>query len=156
MEWWNQAHEDLCETVTLILLFYIGSSVIEPEAIQDMTKHLMGMANAISKYVYNFWPNNKAFSKRDSYQMYCKIHVSTNVFGEDLQQMNEDLKGVLNKVLVSSRFFNALTHKLLPGFQHLIATWIGTGFPCGLLRNVLHSRPVPVTTLSQIWIKQCF
>jgi hypothetical protein len=99
-EWWNQAHEDLCEMVSLILLFYICSSVIEPEPVRDVMKHLTGTANTISKYVYNFGPNNKAFSKGDSYQMYCKIWVGTNLFSKALQQMIEDLKGVSNKVLV--------------------------------------------------------
>jgi hypothetical protein len=104
--------------VSLILLFYIGSSSIEPEAIRDVMKHLMGTANANSKYVYNFWPNNKAFSKGDSYKMYCKICVGTNIFGEDLQQMIEDLKGVLNKVSVFK--------SVLQCFNTQVVAWIST------------------------------
>jgi hypothetical protein len=131
-EWWNQVHEDLCETVSLILLFYIGSSIIEPEAIHDMTKH------TISKYVYNFWPNNKAFSKGYSYQMYCKIWVSTNVLGRICNRWLRTLRESQTRSQCSSWSFNTLTHKLMPGFWHLIITWIRTGFPRGWLRNVLH------------------
>jgi hypothetical protein len=61
---------------------------------------LKGRADIISKHVFNFWPNNKAFSKGNEYQLYCKICIGTNVFGEDLQQLIKDLRGVSSKVSV--------------------------------------------------------
>jgi hypothetical protein len=98
-EWFEQAREDLGDT-SLILLSYSRSSTKEPEAMRDVSKFLKGMANTISKHVFNFQPNNKAFSKGNEYQLYCKICIGTNVFGEDLQQLIEDLRGVSSRVAV--------------------------------------------------------
>jgi hypothetical protein len=99
-EWFEQAREDLGDNVSLILLSYSKSSTKEPEAMRDVSKFLKGMANTISKHVFNFQPNNKAFSKGNEYQLYCKIRIGTNIFGEDLQQLIEDLCGVSSRVAV--------------------------------------------------------
>jgi hypothetical protein len=99
-EWFKQAHEDLGETVTLVLFSYIRSSLLEPEAIQDVKKHLKGTANTINKHIFNFCPYNQASSKGKDYQLYTKIQAGTNIFGKDFQQMIDNLKGVSSKVLV--------------------------------------------------------
>jgi hypothetical protein len=72
-EWFEQSHEDLGEMVTLVLLSYVRSSSSEPEAIQDVKKHLKGTANNIKKHIFNFRPNNQASSKGKDYQLYTKI-----------------------------------------------------------------------------------
>jgi hypothetical protein len=98
-EWFEHAREDL-DNIPLILLSYSRSSTKEPEAMRDVSMFLKGTANTISKHVFNFRPNNKAFSKGNEYQLYCKICIRTNVFGEDLQQLIEDLRGVSSRVTV--------------------------------------------------------
>jgi hypothetical protein len=100
MEWFEQAREDLGDNVLLILLSYSKSSSKEPKVMRDISKFLRGMANTISKHVFNFWPNNKAFSKGNEYLFYCKIHIGIKVFAEDLQQLTKDLRGVSSRVLV--------------------------------------------------------
>jgi hypothetical protein len=99
-EWFEQAREDLGDNVPLILLSYSRSSAKEPEVIRDVSNFLKGMVNMISKHVFNFRLNNKAFSKGNEYQLCCKIHIGTNIFGEDLQQLIEDLRGVSSRVAV--------------------------------------------------------
>jgi hypothetical protein len=72
-EWIEQAHEDLGEMVTLVLLSYVRSSSLELEAIRDVKKHFKGTANTIKKHIFNFHPNNQASSKGKDYQLYTKI-----------------------------------------------------------------------------------
>jgi hypothetical protein len=120
-EWFEQAQEDLGDNISLILLSYSMSSSKEPQAMWDVSKFLKGMANTISKHVFNFWPNNKG----NEYQLYCKIWIGTNVFGEDLQQLIKDLWGGSPLGFWSlSLCCSARTHKSSIGFLHLIATWI--------------------------------
>jgi hypothetical protein len=123
MEWFEQAREDLSDNVSLILLSYSKSSSKEPEVMRDVSKFLKGMVNMLSKHVFNFQPNNKAFSKGNEYQLYCKICIRT-VFGEDLQQLMEDLCGVSSKVMVFKSVLQCSNTQVINFFPHLTVTWV--------------------------------
>jgi hypothetical protein len=127
-EWFEQSREDLGKTVTLVLLSYVRSSLSEPEAIQDVKKHLKGTANNIKKHIFNFHPKNQASSKGKDYQLYTKIRVGTNVFGEDLQQMIDDLKGISSKVSVFKSVLQCANTQLInwisTSHKNLDLTWL--------------------------------
>jgi hypothetical protein len=96
----SQAQEDLGTQVSLILLSYFMSSDTEPEAIKNTKKMLNGTANKIKKHVHQFRVNAKEAGKGRDYAMYIKCRIGTNVFGEDLNQLLEDLKCVASNVTV--------------------------------------------------------
>jgi hypothetical protein len=101
---------------------------LEPEAIQDVKKQLKGTANTIKKHIFNFCPNNQVSSKGKDYQLYTKIRISTNIFGRDLQQMIDDLKGVSSKVSVFKSVLQyANTHVInwiSTSHKNLDLTWL--------------------------------
>lgn len=96
----SQAQEDLGTTVSLILLSYFMSSATEPEAIKNTKKMLNGTANKIKKHAHQFRVNTKEAGKGRDYPMYIKCRIGTNVFGEDLKQLLDDLKCVASNVTV--------------------------------------------------------
>lgn len=96
----SQAQKDLAPLISFILLVYVRSSKMEPEAMKDTKKYLTGTINSVKKYADQFRVNTKAAGKGNEYQMYLKLRVGTNAFGEDLQQMLVDLKSVSSNVAV--------------------------------------------------------
>ncbi len=99
-KFFSQAQKDLAPANSLILLVYVMSSRKEPEAMKDTKKYLTGTINSVKKYADQFRVNTKAAGSGNAYQMYLKLRVSTNAFGEDLQQMLVDLKSVSSNVAV--------------------------------------------------------
>jgi hypothetical protein len=122
--WFSQAQKDVGPTISLILLNYVKSRKMEPEAMKDTKKYLCGTIISVKKYVDQFQVNTKAAGKGNPYQMYLKLWASTNVFREDLNQMLMDLRlvspnvsiytstlqksntNVINWILNSHRSFN--------------------------------------------------
>jgi hypothetical protein len=148
-EWFEQSRKDLGETVTLLLLSYIRSCVFELEAIWDVKKHLKGTADNIKKLICNFCPNNQASSKGKDYQFYTKIRVSTNVFGEVLQQMIYDLKGISSKVSVFKSVLQCANAELINWISTLhknldltwLTAWVAQTYialKAGMCRNTIN------------------
>jgi hypothetical protein len=73
---------------------------LEPEAMKDVVKYLKGMQNTISKHISNFWVNAKMAGEGKSYPMYLKLRIGTNVFGDNLTQLNQDLRSISSNVAV--------------------------------------------------------
>jgi hypothetical protein len=74
---------------------------LELEAMKNMVKDLKGMQSMISKHVSNFLVNTKMAGSGQSYPMYLKLCVGTNIWGEDLAQLILDIKSVSSNVSVS-------------------------------------------------------
>jgi hypothetical protein len=72
-DWFSNAQQDLVPSVSLILLPFVMTSKLEPEAMQNMKKLLNGMVNNVKKHVDQFCVNAAAVSKGNTYQMYLKI-----------------------------------------------------------------------------------
>jgi hypothetical protein len=93
INWFVPAKADIGQYVAFILLAYIMISMSKPEAICDLKTHLPNPLTKLKIYINNFNVNNKASSKGNEYQMYTKVGIGTNAFGEDFSQLMEDLKG---------------------------------------------------------------
>ena len=99
-DWFKQAQTDLAPEHSLILLSYLMTSKLEPEAMKNTKKYLQGTINSVKKYIDQFRVNTQAAGKGNSYPIYAKMRIGTNAFGEDLNQLLVDLKSVSSKVTV--------------------------------------------------------
>jgi hypothetical protein len=99
-DWFTEAQEQLKPEVSLILLVQRMSHHLEPEAMKDVVKYLKGTQNTISKHVSNFWVNAKMAGEGKSYPMYLKLRIGTNVFGDNLTQLIQDLRSISSNVAV--------------------------------------------------------
>ena len=99
-DWFKQAQTDLAPEHSLILLSYLMTSKLEPEAMKNTKKYLQGTINSVKKYIHQFRVNTQAAGKGNSYPIYVKMRIGTNAFGEDLNQLLVDLKSVSSNVAV--------------------------------------------------------
>ena len=99
-DWFKQAQTDLAPEHSLILLTYLMTSKLEPEAMKNTKKYLQGTINSVKKYIHQFRVNTQAAGKGNSYSIYTKMRIGTNAFGEDLDQLLMDLKSVSSNVAV--------------------------------------------------------
>lgn len=83
-DWFKQAQTDLAPEHSLILLSYLRTSKLEPEAMKNTKKYLQGTINSVKKYVDQFRVNTQAAGKGNSYPIYAKMRIGTNAFGKDL------------------------------------------------------------------------
>jgi hypothetical protein len=97
-DWFTEAQEQLEPEVSLILLVHRMSHCLKPEAMKDVVKYLKGMQNTISKHVSNFRVNTKMAGEGKSYPMYLKLRIGTNVFGDNLTQLIQDLRSISSNV----------------------------------------------------------
>jgi hypothetical protein len=100
MDWFKQAQMDLAPECSLILLSYLMTSNLEPEAMKNTKKYLQGTINLVKKYIHQFRVNTWAAGKGNSYPIYTKMQIGTNAFGKDLDQLLMDLKFVSSNVTV--------------------------------------------------------
>jgi hypothetical protein len=84
-------------TPTIFRLVY-GSP--RAEAMKDVVKYLKGTQNTILKHISNFRFNAKMAGEGKSYPMYLKLRIGTNIFGDDLTQLIQDLRSISSNVAV--------------------------------------------------------
>jgi hypothetical protein len=72
-DWFSKAQQDLAPSVSLILLSFVMTSKLEPEAMRNTKKLLNGMVNNVKKQIDQFHINTAAASKGNTYQMYLKM-----------------------------------------------------------------------------------
>jgi hypothetical protein len=99
-DWFKQAQTDLALEHSLILLSYLMTSKLEPEAMKNTKKYLQGTINLVKKYIHQFRVNTQAAGKGNSYPIYAKMRIGTNAFGKDLDQLLMDLKSVSSNIAV--------------------------------------------------------
>jgi hypothetical protein len=130
-DWFMEAQEQVGPEVLLILLQYRILHCLEPEAMKNVVKHLKGTQSRISKHINNFRVNTKMAGAGQSYPMYLKFCVSTNVWGKDLTQLILDHKSVSPNISVWKSTLQKVDVVLLGWWkishQNFDLTWITSG-----------------------------
>jgi hypothetical protein len=115
-DWFKQAQMDLAPEHSLILLSYLKTSKLEPEAMKNTKKYLQGTINSVKKYVDQFRVNTQAAGKGYSYPIYAKMRIGTNAFSKDLNQLLVDLKSVSSNATVFKSALQKAIRTSLTGF----------------------------------------